>query len=244
MRLNNLSFHSKLGLSGLLITIILGVLSAATLIGLLYSSADSGFNLPEMDKVQAKYSSSLLVGAMKTSMYQHVTVDEDIDLVADWVKQGAINNDFFRDEVMLVMENDCQSCHSRSSTMTGAIPSIPLSNYEDIKRYTERGFSWAHMAKVAHIHLLGIAMLMGIVTLILSISSYQNTIKMGLICVAWITLWLDISAWWLAKFSTSFAYLIALAGTIEIASIITICILCLFDLWFVIPAFFREKNNN
>ena len=89
MRLNTLNLHSKLGISGFLISVILGLLSAATLIGLLYSSSDRGFNLPEIDKVKAKYSESLLVSAMKTSMYQYVTVDEDIDVIDKWIKDGA-----------------------------------------------------------------------------------------------------------------------------------------------------------
>ena len=95
MRLNTLNFHSKLGLSGFLISIMLGLLSAATLIGLLYSSSDSGFNIPEMDKVKAKYSESTLVGAMKTTMYQHVTVDDDIKVMEKWIQAGALENDYW-----------------------------------------------------------------------------------------------------------------------------------------------------
>lgn len=244
MRLNTLNFYSKLGISGFLITIILGSLSAATLVGLVYSSSDSGFNIPEIAKVKAKYSESLLVGSMKTSMYQYVTLDEDIDVIDKWIKNGALEDEFFRDEVMYIIEADCQKCHSRTSTMTGAIPSIPLSNYEDIIVFSEKGYSWTAMAKTAHIHLFGIALVLALLTLIFSISQYLGIIKGVLITAAWLSLWLDISAWWLAKFSSSFAYLIVVSGSIEIMTIIIICLLSLFDLWLVIPKCLKEKKQN
>jgi len=244
MHLNTLNFYSKLGISGFLITLIFGVLSAATLVGLLYSSFDSGFNVPEIAKVKAKYSESLLVSAMKTSMYQHVTTDEDIDLVDKWIKNGALKNDYFRGEVMYIIEADCQKCHSRTSTMTGAIPSIPLSTYEDILVFSEKGYSWKAMAKTAHIHLLGIALVLALLTLIFSISQYLGIIKGALISAAWLSLWLDISAWWLAKFSSSFAYLIAIAGSIEIMTIIIMSLLSLVNLWLVIPKCLREKKQH
>jgi hypothetical protein len=243
MRLNTLNFHSKLGLSGFLISIILGLFSAATLIGLLYSSSDRGFNIPEMDKVKAKYSESALVGSMKTTMYQYVTVDGDIKVMEKWVQAGALENDYFKDEVMYIIEADCQKCHSRSSTMTGAIPSIPFNNYADISVFTEKGYSWTAMAKTAHIHLFGIALLVVSLTFILSFSCYPGGIKSLLISTAWLSLWIDMSSWWLAKFSTYFAYFIAIFGTIEIITLGIIAFLCLIDLWFKVPDKLRDKKE-
>lgn len=62
------------------------------------------------------------------------------------------------------------------------------------------------MAKTAQIHLFGISVFLVLVSLIMAFSSYRSWIKMTLISVGWIALWLDISAWWLAKFFDSFAY--------------------------------------
>jgi len=242
MRLNTLNFHSKLGLSGFLLSIMLGLLSAATLIGLVYSSSDSGFNIPEMDKVKAKYSESALVGAMKTTMYQHVTVDEDINVVEKWIEDGALDNDYFKNEVMYIIEADCQKCHSRSSTMTDAVPSLPFNSYADIAVFTEKGYSWTAMAKTAHIHLFGISLLLVSLTFIFSCSCYLGSIKTLLISTAWLSLWLDMSSWWLAKFSSYFAYAISIFGTIEIITMGLMAFLCLIDLWFVVPEKLRCKK--
>lgn len=88
MRLHNLHFSSKLALSGFLITMLFGCLSAATLIGLVYSSNETGFHLPSIEKMNAKYSEAQLVGSMKTSMYEYVADDDDILIVEDWIKKG------------------------------------------------------------------------------------------------------------------------------------------------------------
>lgn len=242
MRLHRLNFQARLGLSGFLITVILGALSAATLIGLVYSQHESGFNIPEMDKVKAKYSDPMLVGAMKTSMYKHVADDADIDIVAKWINEGAKDDAFFKEEVMYIIEADCQKCHSKSSEMSGAITSMPFSGYEELLKYTEKGYTWTHMAKTAHIHLFGISVFLVIVSMAMAFSSYAGPIKTLLISVGWVALWLDISAWWLAKFSDQFAYMIAVAGTFEIGAVISMSGLCLLNMWIKLPPLVLEKN--
>ncbi|MFT6913804.1 MAG: hypothetical protein ACJAWL_000090 [Motiliproteus sp.] len=241
MRLHTLNFQARLGLSGFLITLILGALSAATLIGLVYSQYDSGFHIPEMDKVKAKYSDSMLVGAMKTSMYKHVTVDADIDTVAKWINEGAKEDSAF-EEVMTIIEADCLKCHSRSSEMSGAITSMPFSDYDDLLKYTGKGYSWIHMAKTAHIHLFGISVFLVIVSLAMAFSSYAGALKTLLISVGWVALWLDISAWWLAKFADPFTYLIAVAGTLEIGAVVSMSALCLLNMWIKLPRFLLEND--
>jgi hypothetical protein len=244
MRLNTLNFQARLGLSGFLITVILGALSAATLIGLLYSQHDSGFRIPEMDKVKAKYSDPMLIGSMKTSMYEYVTEDGDIDIIAQWIRDGAQEDEFFAEEVMYIIESDCQKCHSRNSEMSGAINSMPFSSHEDLLKYTEKGYSWTHMAKTAHFHLFGISVFLVIVSLAMAFSSYVAWIKTVLIATGWIALWLDISAWWLAKFSDLFAYMIAAAGTFEIGSVIAMSGLCLLNMWIKVPSVFLEERGS
>ncbi|MEH6825136.1 MAG: hypothetical protein V7629_14605 [Motiliproteus sp.] len=242
MRLNTLNYQARLGLSGFLISVILGVLSAATLIGLVYSKHESGFQIPEMDKVKAKYSDPRLVGSMRTSMYKHVAEDGDIDIIAKWIDEGAKDDAFFKEEVMYIIEEDCQKCHSKSSEMSGAITSMPFSSHEDLLKYTDKGYTWTHMAKMAHIHLLGISVFLVIVSLAMAFSSYLGVIKTTLISAGWVALWLDISAWWLSKFSDQFAYVIAAAGTVEIAAVVAMSGLCLLNMWIKVPAFLLEEN--
>ncbi|EAS44060.1 hypothetical protein C9J48_12170 [Photobacterium profundum] len=235
MRLHNLHFSSKLALSGFLITMLFGCLSAATLIGLVYSSNETGFNLPSIEKMSAKYNEAQLVGSMKTSMYEYVADDGDILIVEDWIKKGAMDDEQFQQEVMTIIKQDCQSCHSRTSTKSKAINSIPFSHYDDVSRFTQAGYSWQSMAKTAHIHLFGISLLLIATGLTFSCSNYNPYMKISLISISWIALWLDIASWWLAKYSTVFVYITVGAGTIEVASIVTMSALALFNIWWKIP---------
>ncbi len=244
MRLDTLNFQARLGLSGFLITVILGALSAATLIGLLYSSQTSGFNIPDINKVKAKYSDPMLVGSMKSSMYEYVAEDGDIDIIAQWIKDGAKDDEYFKEEVMYIIEEDCQKCHSRNSTMSKAITSIPFSSHEDLMKYVEGGYSWTHMAKTAHIHLFGMSVFLVIVSLAFAFSSYIGSIKTLLIGLGWLGLWGDIASWWLAKYSDVFAYVISASGAVEIGSVIAMSGLCLLNMWFKLPAAVLEKNSD
>jgi hypothetical protein len=122
--------------AGLMFTALVGVLF--TLVFLLPHYSTTGFN---SGAAWAKESSTaesepLIIVSMKTTMYEYVADDEDIDKMAHWIKEGSKNDTFFRNEIFPMMKNDCTSCHNTSSTMTDAAPEIPLSRYEDLKKYT------------------------------------------------------------------------------------------------------------
>lgn len=87
---------------------------------------------PQLTKADAQ-----LVKSMKTSMYEYVADDEEIDIVEKWINNGAKNDAFFEEEVLTIMEYDCQNCHSVSSTMSEAAPDIPLTSYEEVIKYTK-----------------------------------------------------------------------------------------------------------
>lgn len=80
-----------------------------------------------------------IIAAMKTSMYDQVADDEDIDIMAEWIKEGAKNNEFFKKKIYKIIKNDCVNCHSKTSTMTKKVPYIPFASYEDVKKFTKVG---------------------------------------------------------------------------------------------------------
>lgn len=79
---------------------------------------------------------SRLTGAMRDTMYQHVTTDESIEAVEQWISDGRKNDSVFTDVIMPIMEDDCSNCHSTSSTMSKGIKDLPLRNYEQIVAFT------------------------------------------------------------------------------------------------------------
>jgi cytochrome b subunit of formate dehydrogenase len=87
---------------------------------------------PPVDRTQY----SRLTGAMRSTMYQHVTTDESIEAIEQWISDGRKNDAVFTDVVMPIMEDDCANCHSTSSTMSKGIQDLPLRNYEQIVAFT------------------------------------------------------------------------------------------------------------
>ncbi len=121
---------------GLLITTLIRVLAALILLVPypLAAGYDSG-NANTVKENSANNDPPMIV-SMKTTMYEYVTDDEDIDKMAQWIKDGSKYDAFFKNEILTMMKNDCTSCHSTSSTMTDSAPDIPLSRYEDIKKFS------------------------------------------------------------------------------------------------------------
>lgn len=81
-----------------------------------------------------------LVRSMQTTMYEFVTEDESIDDVRQWVANGW-DRDTYNDVIAPLMKEDCTKCHSTGSTMTYAINSLPLTDYQSVKSLSQEGIA-------------------------------------------------------------------------------------------------------
>jgi len=95
-----------------------------------------------------------MIRAMNTSMYEYVSEDESIDLFQQWIETGHDTQQFHK-EIYPLLKEDCNNCHSRSSTMSDGIPSIPFSNYDDVMIYSKTGAYWSDLSVRATVHLSG-----------------------------------------------------------------------------------------
>lgn len=231
MNIRQLNVQAKTAISLFLLFIILGSVSSVIYIGLSLTGAKSGIQVPQISHLKSHYSESSLVAAMKGSMNQYVVDDQDITAVENWVKTGTPKEGVDYETVAEIMALDCANCHSKSSTMSKAIPSIPLENYEQIKAHTEAGYSWSKMAKSAHIHLYGISIFMIIVTLLFAYTTYPSFIRMTLILSSFSAAFLDISSWWLSKFLPLLVYVIYVMGAVMVGSIVLMSLMILLDIW-------------
>ena len=119
--------------------ILIGVLFA---LGVFYQPLGRAVSKPEnstAEKDKSANTDARIIVAMKTSMYDQVADDEDIDIMAAWIKAGAKNDDTFKQDIYPIVKNDCVNCHSKTSTMTKKVPYIPFASYEDIKDFTKVG---------------------------------------------------------------------------------------------------------
>lgn len=233
--LKRINQPGKIALSMFLISIIIGTASAIIMLGLLMSDQDKGFALPTMEKIKVHYAYPLLVAAMKTNMYEYVADDEEIEIVQNWIADGALKDELFKEEVLPIMKDNCTKCHNKTSTMSKAVPGLPLTSYDSITKFVEPGYTWVKMAKQAHLHLFGIGMFLVLIGFMMAHTSYLNWIKNTLIIVSSIALWIDVLGWWLTKFFVNFSYVIFGAGGTMSGAIILMCFMCLADMWVNVP---------
>lgn len=234
MHLKHLNTSAKLTLSFFLLSIVIGTVSALIMLGLLLTHQTSGFAIPSVENIKIKYHYPALVSAMKTSMYQYVADDADIDTVTKWITSGK-SEEVYEKDIAPIMNTSCVSCHNPTSTMSGAMPSLPLTSYAEVVSHSEAGYSWVKMAKQAHVHLFGIGTFLVIVSLIFAFTSFRPWIRNTTISVVWIALILDVLCWWLTKYQLSFAYIIVGAGAAMSGSAIGMCALSMLDLWIRVP---------
>ncbi len=231
MTIQQLNTQAKTAITLFLLFIITATVSSVILLGLELTGKKDGLNIPTISQIKTQYTTPAIVAAMRGSMFKHVTEEEDIDIVNQWITNGATKEDPSFKLVERIIKLDCANCHSKTSTMTGAIPSIPMQTYEQIVKHIEAGYSWSKMSKQAHIHMFGISMFLITLTLIFSYTTYSNSIKNTLILASFGGAFLDIFSWWFSKYYIGLVYLIFGMGGMMIGSILLMSILIFANIW-------------
>lgn len=234
MTLKSLNTGAKLAVTFFLGSVLIATVSALILLGLAISEETEGAVMPSIEGLKLKYAYPRFVSSMKSSMYEYVTEDESIDAVDQWIRDGK-TKEAFEAVVRPIMKEDCTKCHSVTSEMTEAMPSMPLSQYKDVLPLTESGYTWTQMSKQAHTHLFGIAVFLVILSGLMAYSTYLPWIRYTLILLSSVSLWMDILGWWLAKFMVDYVYVIYVSGAVMSGSIMAMVGLVCLDLWVAVP---------
>lgn len=232
MDIKSLNLSSRLAVSAFCLSVLFGVLYAVMAISV--STTGQLTTIPSLEKVQQKYGGILLVSAMKGSMYDEVSDDESIEIVKAWVGAGS-PKDVYESKIAGIMDEDCASCHSASSTMTDAMTSMPLTSYEEVLATTIRGQPWSKLVVETHTHLFSIGMMLLVLGLMLAHSNIQSWIKNILILAGFTGLWGDALFWTLAKFVGSVGYFIPFTGGLMVAALCAMAGIVLLACWIKVP---------
>ncbi|MBE0491774.1 MAG: hypothetical protein IBX44_05940 [Sulfurospirillum sp.] len=231
MSIQQLNFQAKTAISLFLLFVIVATISSIILLGLELSGEKKGINIPTIGQVQNKYTMPTLVAAMKGGMYEYVSDDADINTVNQWIKEGAKKEGELYGDAWKIIQQDCANCHSKSSKMSKAMPSISFETYEQVLTHTQAGYSWLKMSKQAHIHMFGITTFLILTGLMFAYTSYHPILRTGLILTSFGGAFLDIFSWWFSKFIPELVYLIFAMGGLMVSSILLMCLLILADIW-------------
>ncbi len=231
MSIQQLNTQAKTAISLFLLFVITATISSVILLGLELSGEKAGVNIPTISQIQNKYTMPSLVAAMKGSMYKEVADDEDIVTVHNWIKEGSKQEGKLYEDVWKIIQKDCANCHSKTSKMSRAIPSMPFDTYEQVMTHTEAGYSWSKMSKQAHIHMFGISTFLILISLLFAYTTYKESLRSVLIIASFGGAFLDIFSWWFSKFVPELVYLIFAMGGLMVGSILLMSVLILANLW-------------
>nr|WP_305908171.1 hypothetical protein [Methylomarinum sp. Ch1-1]MDP4520983.1 hypothetical protein [Methylomarinum sp. Ch1-1] len=154
---------------------------------------------------------------------------EDGEAILSWIDSGA-KREIYQTRIAPILQRDCLGCHSPASGMN--VP--PLTRYQEVVKLTEadRGASIPSLVRVSHIHLFGIAFILFFVGKLFILCDIPVWIKRLTIGIPFLSMLVDILAWYLTREIASFAYLLVLSGALMGMSLNFQIWLSLFQMWF------------
>ncbi|TAK61269.1 hypothetical protein [Methylobacter sp.] len=227
----------KVLFTGYLCTVGIGYLFALIQILFTHGMADGKFGLSVNDIVYSYYgnrSGTVLEQKLNGSMKDKAPEQERFKIM-EWVRDGALIEDYKDDGIDKIIESRCVMCHNESAS---GIPDF--TKFEQLKILTaqDTGATFSSLIRVSHIHLFGISFIFMFVGLIFSFAETTTTqYKCIAIGMPYVFLIADILSWWLTKIHPMFAWLVILAGMGMAVSFVFMWATSILEMWFFKPVF-------
>ncbi|MGZ4958483.1 MAG: hypothetical protein ACXV7J_04460 [Methylomonas sp.] len=177
-----------------------------------------------------------LATAINGPMAGNLKSPADKDMILDWITSGA-QREIYDSQIAPVLQRDCLGCHSPASGMN--VP--PLTSYEQVVKLTEsdQGASIPSLVRVSHIHLFGIAFILFFVGKLFVYCEMPVWLKRLTIGIPFLSMLVDIFAWYLTRETPTFAYLLVVSGALMGLSLNFQIWLSLYQMWLPV-SYYRE----
>jgi len=244
LNLSNLGTPFKLVFTGYLSTVAIGYLMAIIQILFTHGMADGKFGLSVDDIVYSYYgnrSGTVLEKKLNGSMKMNAS-DTDRFTIIQWVRDGAKEKEFNK-AIKPIIQKNCVTCHNQHS---GSLPDF--THFETIEElaHADQGISYPSLTRISHIHLFGISFIFMFVGGIFSLStvSHYKCIKYTAIIMPFLSLILDIAAWWLTKLNPNFAWLVIIGGAGLGLSFAYMWFVSIYQMWFLSKKLGHSDRRN
>jgi uncharacterized membrane protein len=166
-----------------------------------------------------------LLVSLRGSMSSTVNAAE-VAAIKTWIDGGA-TQDGYTGIVANIIENNCGSCHGDSG-----YPPV-VNNFETAVELTapDTGVDIAKLARMTHIHLLGIPILFFMMGSMFIRTRYSEPLKVVIVILPFAGVIWDIAHWWLTKLEPSAAVGIIIGGVIMGSGFGLQWLLTLIDVW-------------
>jgi uncharacterized membrane protein len=166
-----------------------------------------------------------LISALHGSMAPFVHAEE-LAAIEAWAEAGA-GEDAYKTTVAPIIARKCASCHAE-----GKYPPT-LATYTqaaDLAR-ADRGMDLRKLARMTHVHLLGIPLLFYILGALFVRTRYREGLKAVLVVVPFVGILWDISHWWLTRRDPSQALGVIVGSTLMSLGFATQWCMTMWDIW-------------
>lgn len=242
-RLRDLSTSVRLGLTGLMAVMLMGLAASAAHLFWHYEKRDeqAGFSI---DDVRSAYrginSPSRLHESLMSGHPEELPKDARQTLIK-WLEGSKVSEDY--DSLDLgaaapaeLIAKHCASCHSRKADKADPrARALPLEFWDDVKKVAFARKIEPVPDKIkamsTHAHALSLATL----SLVVSFMACATRLPRGLIGIlvglTGLALMADIGSWWLAKQADVFVYVIVGAGGVYNGGTALLVVLITLDMW-------------
>ncbi len=151
---------------------------------------------------------------------------KEFSSIQEWIAEGA-TPEGYEGAVANVIERSCASCHGES----GYPPEI--TGYEDTLPLTEpdSGVDIAKLARMTHIHLLGIPMLMFMIGSLFIRTRFNEGFKIFVVVLPFLGMVWDVAHWWITKVEPSAAMGIIVGGILMGSGFGLQWVMTMWDIW-------------
>jgi hypothetical protein len=243
LRLRDLGLLARLGIAGLVLTMLGGTAASGMFLAMHQSERDQRAGLT-IDDVRAHYhgliSPSPLVGTLQEGHPEGLDASVR-DRLLEWLAGNPLSLSGRYDDLDLGSEAPaeliaahCVRCHARAATAEDAAPEIPLEYWDDVYALAIsrdiRPVDTEILAASTHTHALGMAS-MGIAIAVLAVMTGWSRRLVGPVLAATgLGLAADLSGWWLTRLNDAFAVQVVAGGLLFTCGVSVLSLLILADL--------------
>ena len=167
-----------------------------------------------------------LLVSLRGSMASTVSAPE-FDSIRAWINDGALEATY-PDRVGPIIEKNCVSCHRSGEYYP------QLEGYADLLPLTspDKGMDVAKLARMTHVHLLGIPLLFYIIGALFVRTRFNEKLKAGIVVLPFVGILIDILSWWLTKANDQAAIGVIVGGSLMSLGFTLQWFMTMFDIWF------------
>lgn len=243
LRLRNLGIGFRMGLTGLLITMLIGYAASGLHLYWHYEPRDErpGLSINDIRSAYRGIDSPSILAESLRGGHPETLSDADRQALLSWLASDRISEnydslDLGDDAPAEIIAMSCLSCHSRSAPASERdAGAMPLEYWNDVSQLAFavkiEPVPLKIVAISTHTHALAMAPLTLVIGVMAFATIFPRRLVAGVFAVAGLALAADISSWWLARLGDIWVYVIATGGALYFIASVLMILMSLVELW-------------